>query len=169
MPQKGNTHTITITHLLRAVVSNCDVECIGRAKKHFITLVRKESWKLQRWKAINVVSKRKYINRHEAPKPQSWVAPTMKNEVQTCHPHPSIRLTSKVSWCDPRWNSDCANSAEMKWKKQIVLPVLSFAKCYNECRYVQSASRLHITANLECLVSLLSGDSKNAHHSLPCN
>jgi hypothetical protein len=41
------------------------------SKNTFISLGRKESWKLQRWKAINVVSKRKYINRHEAPKPQS--------------------------------------------------------------------------------------------------
>ena len=50
------------THIFaQTVLSNCDVERIGCAKKRFrySTLVRPESWKLQRWKAIIDVSKRK--------------------------------------------------------------------------------------------------------------
>ena len=91
------------------------------------------------------------INRHGAPNPQSWVAPTMKNEVQTCHPHPSISFTSKVSRRDPRWKFSLRQLCRNEVEKRIVLLVLSLAGCYNECKYVQSASRLHITANLKCL------------------
>ena len=40
------------------------------------------------------------------------VLSSAKTEIdQSLHLHPSICI-----WRDPRWNSDCDNSAEMKWK-----------------------------------------------------
>ena len=143
----------THTRLLRTVLLNCDVECIGRAQNTFITLARKESSELQRWK----VEGHNRCIQEEINTP-TWSSKTTvlscaSNEEWSPNLSPSsihkLNIKSIQMWSSLklRLRQQCRHEVE----KQIVLPVLSLASCYNECRYVQSASRLHIAANLECL------------------
>ena len=131
------THTegVTRTHLLRLVLSNCDVECVERAKAldYFWSGWKKSeigSWPFPfEFQMLQIIVKqnRSYHPHHQKKSPQSWVAPTLHHVKFNSTQKPGIkadcenRTESKLrdwgSWLSPlrpQWNLEDA-AEEINW------------------------------------------------------
>ena len=131
------THTegVTRTHLLRLVLSNCDVECIERAKAldYFWSGWKKSeigSWTFPfEFQILQIIVKqnRSYHPHLQKKSPQSWVAPTLHHVKFNSTQKPGIkadcenRTESKLrdwgSWLSPlppQWNLEDA-AEEINW------------------------------------------------------